>query len=548
MNENDIRDILANNLAILEDGLQLLDIEKFIPSTLGTRSFIDILAKDSSGHWVIIEVKKTNAAAREAAHEVFKYVESIQRHFGARNDEIRAIVVSVEWAELLVPFSRFLSETSIAIEGFRLLLGDHGEDFQALPIEPIPVNKSRYLAPWHELNLYQNKSNLERGIISYDECCRNKAITDYILVAMKAASDFNSQAAERLITIAERMGMNGDGFEEFIMSNQKTYEYIIYFAPQILSKELCLNIIAHDANLIEEVEGVIENLDENAELCILHQNVYDVDPWPYRDYLEIGYAAKFRLLVDEGWTIERILRRGLFERNELLSDDAIIEELKGSTGSSGRSFRRSITLANRAHVSSAWEGVEAALASNPAWKAQIRRVLDAITEEVPDGCASLNVFSPSSGIFTLYFMATEEDSLRYIPQYEVAVHDANGDLKTVYLGLLVPSGEPIGFIEVLKKYYEGQLGRLMFLASVGFYEPRDADVLDDLGLIYKTFRLDNPSGELRWFELKDDRWKSFEPKMPFQPLQSYFDKYASLIVQIVDSIGSRMFGGFHDMS
>jgi Endonuclease NucS len=182
MNENDIRDILANNLAILEDGLQLLDIEKFIPSTLGTRSFIDILAKDSSGHWVIIEVKKTNAAAREAAHEVFKYVESIQRHFGARNDEIRAIVVSVEWAELLVPFSRFLSETSIAIEGFRLLLGDHGEDFQALPIEPIPVNKSRYLAPWHELNLYQNKSNLERGIISYDECCRNKAITDYILV------------------------------------------------------------------------------------------------------------------------------------------------------------------------------------------------------------------------------------------------------------------------------------------------------------------------------------------------------------------------------
>ena len=124
MNENAIRDLLAKDLTVLEAGLELVEIEQFIPPELGTRCFLDILAKDGSGHWVIIEIKKTKAASREAAHEVFKYVEAVQRHFGARNSEIRAIVASVEWDEMLVPFSKLRSETTIAVEGVQLILDD----------------------------------------------------------------------------------------------------------------------------------------------------------------------------------------------------------------------------------------------------------------------------------------------------------------------------------------------------------------------------------------------------------------------------------------
>lgn len=39
------------------------------------------------------------------------------------------------------------------------------------------------------------------------------------------------------------------------------------------------------------------------------------------------------------WTIERVERPGTFARNTLLSDEAIIAELKGSTGSSHQSFK-----------------------------------------------------------------------------------------------------------------------------------------------------------------------------------------------------------------
>lgn len=290
-------------------------------------------------------------------------------------------------------------------------------------------------------------------------------------------------------------------------------------------------------------------MDTEAELCTLHENLYDLDPRPQRDHFEIGYAAKLsqKLLIDEGWTIERVERRGTFGRNTLLSDEAIIEELKGSTGSSNQSFNRSISLSNRAHIASAKEGLTEALSTNPAWLAQIKRVLDEASAAWPDGSASINLFCPSSGVFTLYFIATE-GSDSHLPQYEVAVFSGDGQLVSAYFGLLVPEGQPIALQALLDKYYEGRMGQLMFLASAGFLETRDADVMDDLGLAYRTFRVDEPEGAAKYFALKDDRWRPLSLTVPWQPLQPYFDENSSLIGEIVSAIGSRMHAGFHDMS
>lgn len=57
-----IRDLLASQLTTLEEGLVTLKAEQYIPSTIGTRSFIDILAKDARGRWVLIEIKRSDAA------------------------------------------------------------------------------------------------------------------------------------------------------------------------------------------------------------------------------------------------------------------------------------------------------------------------------------------------------------------------------------------------------------------------------------------------------------------------------------------------------
>jgi len=559
MNEAGIRDALAADLSVLEEGLELLKVEQYIPpGTLGTRNFLDILAKDRAGHWVIIEVKKTDAAAREAAHEVFKYVQAVQGHFGVRNDEIRAIVAAVEWNELLVPFSRLLSETSIAVEGVRIVLDPAGKNLAEIEkIEPVSMDRGRYLAPWHEINLYKDQASLSRGLASYDATCEEKGIVDYILVVLSPTDDFNDNAAAATTAAVESMRTIFGDLPEGEVSSQLApvgldrYEFMVYFAPQILSRDLCLSTLARDQDVLEEVLAVVDSGDPEAELCTLHENVYDLDPRPHRDWFEIGYAAKFahRILEDEGWTIERILRRGTFARNTLLSDDSIVEELKGSTGSSHQSLQREIRLSNHAHLASAKLAAEEALRTNPAWRTQIWRALDEAATAWPDGSARVNVFNPSSGVFSFYFMATEQPSESHVPSYQVVVSDAGGKVAAIYIGLLVPTGgEPLTLSALLDKYYEGQMGRLMFLASAGFFEARDADVMEDLGLAYRTFRLDDPEGTPKWSAWQDDRWKAFSPTTPFQPLQPWFDKNPRLIGEIVDAIGSRMHGGFHDLS
>jgi RecB family endonuclease NucS len=81
--EDEIRDLLANQLEVLEPGLCLIEKEKYIPNPLGTRGFIDLLARDASGHFVLIELKRSDASAREAIHEILKYVEGVKYHLGA---------------------------------------------------------------------------------------------------------------------------------------------------------------------------------------------------------------------------------------------------------------------------------------------------------------------------------------------------------------------------------------------------------------------------------------------------------------------------------
>jgi RecB family endonuclease NucS len=104
-NEAAIRDELAKRLELIEPGLTLVKTNFPLPNAHGTRGFLDILARDTTGMLVVIEIKRSDSTAREAIHEVLKYVELLRRERGMANDRLRAIIVSTTWRELLVPFS-----------------------------------------------------------------------------------------------------------------------------------------------------------------------------------------------------------------------------------------------------------------------------------------------------------------------------------------------------------------------------------------------------------------------------------------------------------
>ena len=64
--EADICDHLAAHLDLIEPGLTLVDTEFHLPNAEGASGFLDIFARAADGQLVIIEIKRTDKAAREA--------------------------------------------------------------------------------------------------------------------------------------------------------------------------------------------------------------------------------------------------------------------------------------------------------------------------------------------------------------------------------------------------------------------------------------------------------------------------------------------------
>lgn len=118
--ENIIRDKLAEKLNLFESELSLISVEKYLKNSRGTKGFVDILAKDNLNRFVLIELKRSNAASREALHEVIKYFEGIKEEKSLKDNEIIVYIVSTEWKELRVPFSRFVNDVSFNVEGYFL--------------------------------------------------------------------------------------------------------------------------------------------------------------------------------------------------------------------------------------------------------------------------------------------------------------------------------------------------------------------------------------------------------------------------------------------
>ena len=128
--ESIIRDSLAAKLylinsSLLDSDLHLIGKEYYLPNPGGTRSYIDILAQDDHQNYVVIEIKKTNQAARQAIHEVIKYVDSLQINKKCKKEEIIVLIASVEWKELIGPFSSFVRISNFTVKGIQIDIDAH---------------------------------------------------------------------------------------------------------------------------------------------------------------------------------------------------------------------------------------------------------------------------------------------------------------------------------------------------------------------------------------------------------------------------------------
>lgn len=100
--EKDLQNYLARNLTLIEPGLSLFEEEDIngIEFPAGGR-FIDILAVDKQGDYVIIELKVSRGYDRVVG-QLLRYMSWIKRHHAEEGRSVRGIIVAREISEDLL--------------------------------------------------------------------------------------------------------------------------------------------------------------------------------------------------------------------------------------------------------------------------------------------------------------------------------------------------------------------------------------------------------------------------------------------------------------
>jgi hypothetical protein len=546
--EDDIRDFLSANVGCIEPGLVFRKKELYIPNELGTRSFIDLVATDLRGHWVLIELKRSAAASREAIHEILKYVEGVKKYLAVRDHELRVIIASTEWKELLIPFSKLVEQTQIAIAGVHLVVSD--SSITGEPVAVLPVEHGRILAPWCDLNYCSSETEVEQAIRDYESRNELKGLNDYLLLVLHSqdAHPAPHEAKMRLlftgIPVDEQIAPDA---EHLTFPQIASYSHILYFSSQMLREDDYWAILSKDADTIGGHREIADGLEGDELSCYLHESVHSMGEPVHRAYFEIGNPAKLAALLDlEEWEPVKLLRYGAFRRNSVLTDETLMEELRGNAGETGQKFKRVFAISNVAEVSSARNGVLGCLENNYAWRTAINLALDEVAADYPDARVDMRLFHPSTGLLTVYYSLTMPDGI-YVPDYSMVAFIGETPVR-VYTGWLRGVGAPRPLHSIIDEFFHGQIGELLMTMTWGGCTPSDAPLLEACGFQYASFRCDDPGQAEQFYRLEQKGWVRCVFENPFEAYARYIALHRSFFEELVQAIGERDNGGVIDGS
>ena len=347
--ENDIRDRLAENLHLIESGLTLISKEFHLPNVFGSRGYIDLLARDTAGKLVVIELKRSNATARQAIHELFKYTALLRSNHGVGVDRVRCILVSTDWSELRVPFSEHLRTAEYETEGRILLLDAEGWPRGTHEMIPLENPDILTILPWHHVYLYQSAERRDVALAQISGGLAEQGIHDHILVCLRHSAD------ERI-----------------------PYPFMIYWAFSPAGSEE-----SSDGDLDREVTF------EEADIL-----AYKATRHVYADSMEIGYPDKFRNDVLRNWSVDDIYRGGRFQSSDIWPDDVIQAVLRSDRGSYSRFLQATASQKHKPTWRAFRRDIENFLFENSGWRQSISAILDD-AELIPGSTVSVSTSTPA---------------------------------------------------------------------------------------------------------------------------------------------------------
>jgi len=432
MTEGLIRDYLAVNLDFVEKGLVLVEKEYHLKNAYGANGFIDILAKDPYGNFVVIEIKRSQQSSRQAIQELLKYIALLKQNFHARDSDIRTIIVSTDWGELLVPFSELVHQTTLTVKGIKIDLNSRNEPVNAKLVKPIDTNViKRNFSPAYWFDLFLTETKRDAIIPFLEEKCRTLGLTDFVILRINA----NTEPGRHVM-----------------------YPYATCLAFQSQSITAYLDILKDSDNLDNEPD----DFDSEEEYKFYLEEVLQcelLDP-EMNDSGDVGSPQKLDAeLAIENWHINGVHKYGTFAKDPRYDDDLLINELRGLHGNNPHKFLNVCESTHKHRLSEIFEGCQVTLQDNPDWKKHIGQVFDYLQSKSTPYRLIISIYSPPSVFDGLLrtIMGLEHD---YLPVYRIYADFIETGELLIFSGHLAWDGEMPDFQKTVA-FLENQRGVFM---------------------------------------------------------------------------------------
>lgn len=497
--------------------MKTVDTNYHLPNSEGTRGFVDVLARDRHGKFVVIEIKRSDSTAREAIHEVLKYCELLRSQRGLRRDQVRAVIASNTWRELLVPFSEISRVSEYPVEGVELVVDESfPASLRASIVSPLDVPDERELST----------------------------------LALRIPLRSPQEASQRWADLAARLAQVGvDDAIGVVVGN----------ASRTLLHVALGTVLDGDPRLAFERPS--DARDDDSERDEQDDELFSGAP----EGQEREYAAALRVLEDipEGEVVspERlnriiysnrlelhgVLRSGRFEEQaDLIDDEEALRLAEGVTSWN----QVMVTLTGRPSHVLAWSRlrrqVEYVLFGNPRWSRLLGLWLDEVEHVHPSADVVLHVYNPCDLMAALVHSGLGGDLQRLLPRIEGGL-DLPGTDGRLLQGTLVWDGTPVGKAEAKIRGIYRRPGDWGIARAAGGVWQIDLELLKGLGLRYDLFefgpgepgsiwRLEEENGTLRR-ELSSDamEWPNCRPLSEWLrrvDLRRLMEQYRSIMVPV----------------
>lgn len=407
--ESRIRDNLALNLEIIEDGLTLIEKEFYLKpfNSNFTKGYIDILAKDVRGKFVIIEIKRSNQAARQAIHELLKYKSSVQNKYCVKSSEVRLMIVSTEWNELLIPFTKFSSKFSV--EGWKIEVN-----------KEFAIDKIRAVQPVIDTSLEKDVSD-NQGIYLFRDAHERDKFSRNINV------EFEKIGIEDFVTI-ELSNIHNEILE---------FRYGCYIA--FLEKT-----IESYHKLIKKSGRFLENTDE----CVLNKDGYFdtkeslegiiialLPKSPDNSYFETSDPYKLRSLITaQNWKISDITSYGIFKNDpRSLSNEYILNKILKSDSGGGGIFLGVVDSIDIVEIDETLELIDNSFSQFELFTTKVKQIIRSIKRNHDFIRIHINIYHPEDLLTSIGHTYHYKD-IRYLPICIVHLLESDYGIKTFTIG------------------------------------------------------------------------------------------------------------------